>query len=370
MTVQVKLLPTPDQANVLRDTLRTANAAANEISEIAWEHRSFGQYKLHKLAYHPVKHSSGLSAQMIVRAIAKVADAYKLDTRTKRTFRPLGAIAYDDRILRWYESGVSIWSTSGRQRIPFVCGERTAKLLSNRQGESDLVLTDGKFYLLATVNVEEPPPGTPKDWIGVDLGIKNIAVDSESETYSGSTLKGLRHRYYRVRSRLQSKGTKSAKRRLKKRRQKERRMARNFNHAISKRIVRKAQGSGRGIALEDLKGIRLTGTTARKSQRRTMSTWSFNQLRAFIEYKAKLAGVLVVFVDPRNTSRTCPECGLVDKHNRPKRDTFRCLSCGFAGPADSIAAVNIGRAAVNPPNAVCESQDSHNCTLAALAVSS
>lgn len=355
LTVQVKLLPTREQSDALEDTLRASNAAANEISEIAWERRNFGQYSLHKLAYHPVKASSGLSAQMVVRAIAKVADAYKLDKRTKRVFKPLGAIAYDDRILRWKESGVSIWTTTGRQAIPFVCGEHTAEMLKSRQGESDLLCRNGKWFLLATVNVEEPPPGTPEDWIGVDLGVANVATDSNGETHSGSHLKGLRHRYHRVRSRLQSKGTKSAKRRAKKRHQKERRMARDTNHRISKRIVSKAQRTKAGIALEDLSGIR-GRVRVRRRQRRMVHSWSFDQLRRFVVYKAALAGVPVVFVDPRNTSRECPDWGHTDKRNRPNRDTFRCESCGFSGAADHIAAVNIGsRAAVNPPNAASSS---------------
>ena len=62
VTVQVKLLPSKEQSEALKDTLHASNAAANEISEIAWEHCSFGQYKLHKLAYHRIKESSGLSA--------------------------------------------------------------------------------------------------------------------------------------------------------------------------------------------------------------------------------------------------------------------------------------------------------------------
>ena len=356
LTVQVKLLPSKEQSDALKDTLHASNAAANEISEIAWEYRSFGQYKLHKLAYHPIKESSGLSAQMVVRAIAKVADAYKLrGKKRKRTFKPLGAIAYDDRILRWKDSEVSVWTVAGRQTIPFVCGERTAELLKSRQGESDLLYRGGKWYLLATVNLEEPPPGTPEDWIGVDLGIKNIAADSTGETYSGSHLKSLRHRYQRVRSQLQSKATKSAKRRAKKRRQKERRMARDTNHRISKRIVGKAQRTGSGIAIEDLSGIR-DRIRVRRRQRRTMHSWSFHQLRQFVVYKAALAGVAVVFVDPRNTSQECPECGHTDKRNRPNRDTFLCRSCGLSGAADHIAAANIGsRATVNSPNAASAS---------------
>ena len=187
LTVQAKLRPSREQADALERTLRASNAAANEISEIAWGRRSFGQYKLHRLVYHSVRASSGLSSQMVIRAISKVADAYKLDKKRKRTFKALGAIAYDDRILRWRSeaSEVSIWTVSGRESISFICGERTSELLKVRQGESDLVFRGSKWYLLATVNVEEPPPGTPEDWIGVDLGIANIATDSEGETHLG-----------------------------------------------------------------------------------------------------------------------------------------------------------------------------------------
>lgn len=358
LIVQVKLLPSKEQAAALEDTLRRSNAAANEISEIAWERRSFGQYKLHKLAYHPVRASSGLASQMVIRAISKVADAYKLDKKRVRTFKPFGAIAYDDRILRWKGSEVSIWTTEGRQTIPFVCGERIAELLKSRRGESDLIFRSRKWFLLATVDVEETPPGTPEDWIGVDLGVRNIAVDSTGETHCGSRLGGLRRRYARVRSRLQARQTEAAHKLLKKRTKKEARMARHENHVISKRIVRKAQDTNSGISLEDLKGIR-ERITARRSQRRTLHSWSFRQLREFITYKAALAGVPVIFVDPRNTSRTCITCGHTDKRNRPNRDTFRCTSCGFVGLADSVAAENIRRAVVNPPNSGCELNPSH-----------
>lgn len=349
LTVQVKLLPSKEQADSLKDTLRASNAAANEISGIAWEHGSFGQYKLHKLAYHPVKASSGLSAQMIVRAISKVADSYKLDKKRRRAFKPLGAIAYDDRILRWRESEVSIWTTAGRERVPFVCGERTAELLKSRQGESDLVFRGGKWFLLATVNVEEPPPGTPEDWIGVDFGIVNIATDSDGETHTSEKTEKSRKRYERIRSKLQAAGTKSAKRHLKKLAKRERRMKKDSNHVISKRLVSKAAESSRGISVENLQGIRKR-ITVRKAQRSRHGKWSFGELRAFVEYKARLAGVAFTAVDPRHTSQTCSECGHCERANRRSQSEFVCKGCGYVAPADENAAVNIRRrAVVNQP---------------------
>jgi putative transposase len=91
-----------------------------------------------------------------------------------------------------------------------------------------------------------------------------------------------------------------------------------------------------------------TRMKARRSQRATLHSWAFAQLRAFISYKAQLRGVAVHFVDPRNTSRTCPNptCGHCAKENRKTQASFVCVSCGFAGPADTIAAINIGRRAL------------------------
>ena len=372
LTVQVKLLPTREQADALNDTLRTSNAAANQISQIAWKHRSFGQYKVHGLAYHKLKCSSGLSSQMVIRAIAKVADAYKLDKKRKRTFKALGAIAYDDRILRWKDEEVSIWTVAGRQRIPFVCGERTAEMLKSRQGESDLVFRGGKWFLLATVNVEEPPPGTPEDWIGVDLGVVNIATDSDGETHTSEKTEKSRRRYERIRSKLQAAGTKSAKRHLKKLARRERRMKRDANHVISKRLVSKATETNRGICLEDLQGIR-SRTTVRRAQRSRQGKWAFGELRSFVEYKATLAGIAFALVDPRYTSQTCSGCGHCEKANRRTQSEFVCKSCGYVALADENAAVNIRRRAlVNEPIVACveASLPAHSYKPTALAVGS
>jgi putative transposase len=351
LTAQVKLLPTPQQANALRQTLEMANAACNTISQQAWENQAFRQFPLHKLAYQAVREKYPLSAQVVVRCIAKVADAYKLDHQTKRTFKLDGAIAFDSRILGYdlERRSVSIWTIGGRQRIAFAAGERHLALLQGQRGESDLCLVEGSFYLLAACEVEVPAPVEVDSYLGVDLGVKNIATDCDANLYSGGQVNGLRKRYFKIRKRLQSKGTKSAKRLLKKRRQKERRFARQENHRIAKELVQRAKDTGRGIALEDLQGIR-DRVTVRKSQRRQHHAWSFFDLRQKITYKAEGAGIPLILVDPRNTSRTCPQCGYVDRANRKSQSLFSCGSCGYSGHADHIAAVNISRVAVNQPD--------------------
>jgi IS605 OrfB family transposase len=348
---QVKLLPTPEQADVLQHTLEQANAACRFVSDTAWETKTFRQYDLHHKCYQAVREQFGLSAQVAVRAIAKVADAYKLDRKAKRTFKTKGRIAYDDRILSWrlQDQTVSIWTMNGRLRIPFVCGERQLEMLQTRQGESDLGLYKGLFFLSATCEVDEPKPINVDGALGVDLGVVNIAVDSDGQIHSARYTNNVRHRHRRLRAKLQAKGTRSAKRKLKRLSGKERRFAKDTNHCISKKLVAKAKDTNRAIALEDLRGIR-TRVTVRRSQRATLHSWAFFQLRSFVTYKAKGAGVPVFLVDPRNTSRTCPACGHVDKANRLSQSKFSCVVCGFAGLADQIAAINIGRrAVVNPP---------------------
>ncbi|MBK7452987.1 MAG: hypothetical protein IPJ46_04490 [Anaerolineales bacterium] len=107
LIAQIKLLPAPEQAQALRKTLEVANAACNYISQQAWDNQTFKQFPIHKLTYYAVKEMFGLTAQVAVRCISKVADAYKLDRKVKRTFKPHGAIAFDDRILTYKLTG---WS--------------------------------------------------------------------------------------------------------------------------------------------------------------------------------------------------------------------------------------------------------------------
>jgi putative transposase len=350
LVVMLKLMPSCEQAVQLRNTLQTANVAANAISTTAWQARTFSQFDLHKLVYAETRATFGLTAQVVVRLIAKVADAYRVNGARRRRFRPLGAIAYDDRILRYGSDYVSIWTTSGRQSVPYTCAPHQRTLLASRQGESDLVYRYGDWYLLATCIVAEPSVGEVDDVLGVDLGIKNIAATSDGELFAGDHTNGLRRRHARLRARLQRKGTRSAKRLLRRRRLKEQRFGSNINHTISKRLVRTAQCTKRGLALENLEGIR-SRIKARRPQRRILHSWSFSQLRQFVAYKAALVGVPVVYVDPRNTSRTCPACGRVDERNRPTQARFKCVSCGLAGLADTIAAENIrvrGRAVCKP----------------------
>jgi putative transposase len=348
--LMIKLAPTSEQYTSLIKTMSQFNEACNYASQIAFNTFTFGQYYLHHKVYTYIRSNFNLSAQMAVRAIAKVSESYKVDRKSLHRFKMESAMVYDQRILSWKGlDKVSILSLDGRLIIPIRIGTYQESRLDRKVRQSDLLLRDGIFYLAVVVDAPEPTPDEPKGFLGIDMGIVNIIADSDGITYSGNQVNGLRKRHAKLRTKLQKKNTKASKRLLKKRSPKERRFATNINHTISKRVVAKAKDTGRGIALEDLGGIR-DRITVRKSQRRQQHSWSFYQLRVFIEYKAKLAGVVVKSVDPRNTSRTCPICGYIDKHSRVSQSLFKCVSCGYSAPADTNAACIIAsRADINQP---------------------
>lgn len=170
LTAKIKLQPTPDQHDALLQTLETANAACNDISQQAWDSKVFSQFSLHKVVYHDIRDRFPLSAQMVVRAIAKVADAYKLDKKTRRAFQPRGAFPYDNRILSFKtdEQTVSIWTLEGRQHMPYLCGDRQRELLAGDRGEADLCTIGGEFYLFVACEVETPEPEDVDEFLGVE----------------------------------------------------------------------------------------------------------------------------------------------------------------------------------------------------------
>lgn len=347
ITAKIHLRPTAEQALALYDTLLEANAACNKVSDYAFEHKVFRQFDLHKAQYYPIKESFKLSAQLIVRCLSKVSDAYKLDKDIKRTFKATGGIAYDARILslNTAKSQVSIWTVTGRQKIPYTTNTHNARLLAYQKGESDLALVKGKYFLLLTCDIPDESTDEFEDVLGIDLGIIQIATDSDGQTFSGAKIEATRQWYLKRRSALQSVGTKSAKCRLKKLAKTQRLFQRDTNHVISKSLVLKAKGTSRAIAIEQLKGIskqvRKEAKRLRQTQRAKHSNWSFDQLKQFLTYKCQMYGVMLTTIDPRNTSRTCAVCGHCEKANRKSQAEFVCRNCFHSTNADMNAAKNI-----------------------------
>lgn len=262
---------------------------------------------------------------------------------SSHTFRGDAAQPYDQRNLSLALEGqtVSLWTVEGRlKNVPFACSPEALKMLAEyKRGECDLVLREGVFFLSVSLDLPAPEVYGPDGFLGVDLGIANIATTSDGQIMAGRRLNRYRRRQQRLRAKHQAKGTTSAQRLLKRRARKEQRRSKDTNHVISQRIVAEAERTSRGIALEELTGIGQR-VRLRKPQRVTLHSWAFAQLGAFITYKAQRCGVPLVFVDPAYTSQTCAACGHCQA-NRVDQSSFICRSCGVVAHADRNASRNI-----------------------------
>jgi IS605 OrfB family transposase len=297
-----------------------------------------------------------MSAQLAVNARAKAVEAVKSVKAKKRetcpVFGPRGSIRYDARSFSFKPlDDVSLLTWEGRVICRMVQGSRQHTMLIDpawETGGANLVWRRGVYSLHVTQRREAPDIMETPDVIGVDLGIVNVAVDSDGQVFTGEQVRKVRKHSKEQREGLQKVGTKSAKRKAKRVSGKEARFQSDVNHCISKTLVAKAITSCKALALEDLTGIR-ERITVRHEQRYERHSWAFYQLRTYIAYKAAHAGVRVTWVDPRNTSRTCPECGHGEKANRKSQSEFLCKSCGYMALADFVGARNIQTVAVNQP---------------------
>lgn len=224
--MQVRLFPDVAREAALRATLDLCNCAADLASAEAFERRVFAKQALQRLTYGRLK-AMGLSAQPAIHVARKVAGAYatlKSNIRagslgkpgSKRrakaegkpiTFRRDAAQPFDDRSLSWQmtDRTVSIWTTAGRLvGVRFGCSDQQhATLVAHRKGESDLVCRDGKWYLYATCVIPDVEVKEPNGFLGVDLGIANIATTSDGTRHCGKVLNRVRHRNQRLRTKLQ-----------------------------------------------------------------------------------------------------------------------------------------------------------------------
>ncbi len=348
--IVIKLEPSEAQRHSLLKTVEAFNRGCQYVADAAYEKRLANKIALQPLVYGTLRCEYGLSSQMAIRAIAKAVEAYKRDKRIHVKIDLHGAMVYDPRIMSF--KGLTHVSliclrpdgagTSGRELIPMRFGAYQAARIDRAKGQADLVLKNGVFYLYLTIDLPTPPPIDPTGGVlGIDLGITEIASDSEGNQYSGSIVKAVRQRVRQHRRQLQKKRTRSAYKRLQKTRRRQSRFVRDTNHVISKELVGRAVSLQKALALEDLSGIRERASVFSRQMRWLLGNWAFDQLKMFLAYKAEAAGIPVVFVDPRNTSRTCHECGHCAKENRKSQAKFLCLKCGLCANADKNAAKNI-----------------------------
>jgi putative transposase len=342
-TIVCKLDPTAEQHVEIDALLEAFASACNRIAEIARSIGSANKVKVQAVCYREIRETFGLSANLAIRAIARVCDALKVPEKANSVFAPT-SVDYDARIFSFRERDwtFSLTLLSGRAKLASVLSERQRSMLKGRKPTSATLVRrrDGVLFLHIQVVDEAPEPIATGGTLGVDLGVVNLATDSDGESFRGDKVEACRKHYGQRRKILQSIGTKSAKRKLRKTRSKEGRFRKDRNHKISKAIVAKAKGTARAIGVEDLAGIG-ERTTVNTAQRSRMKGWAFSQLRTFIAYKALAEGVPVIPIDPRNTSRTCSACGHCEKRNRKSRNEFECRDCGLVLNADVNAARNI-----------------------------
>ena len=349
LTLQVHLLPDGEQAQRLKATVERFNQAANWLAGEAFTCKVANKFLLQRLFYKELRDRFGLPADMAIRCIAEVVNAYKRDKSKQPKFHRHAAIPYSMGKNIGFKSGdkVSLGGLQGRIVVPFIMGKYQQEKFALAKGQSDLVLRhDGKWFLLVTVDVPEGTKPPVTDFLGVDLGVENIAFDSDGQHHTSEPIEAKR-RKYAARRRSLGQATRGAERTRRRRchkalartKAKEARFRRDVNHQISKRLVALAKGTGRGIALEDLDGIR-ERITVRRQQRDRFNAWAFDQLGGFIVYKGKLAGVAVEFTDPAYTSQTCSACGHCAKSNRKSQAEFECKACGYTAHADFKAARN------------------------------
>ena len=196
--------------------------------------------------------------------------------------------------------------------------------------------------------------------VGLDRGVYNIVTTSEGVHYGAKDARRVKRRYNHVRSELQKKGTRSAKRRLKAISGREKRFVQDQNHCISKKLANIDEDVSVYVLenLSSMNMLKLKGKS-NKTMRKWLSNWSYSDLEAKLSYKCQRNGIRVEFVDARYTSRKCSVCKTIDKASR-KGNRYTCRHCGSRMHADTNAAINIrdnyitralksGQAAVNQP---------------------
>ena len=370
-TIAIKAKTSSSDKKDLSELATAYIDACNQISPYAHEHRCWNRVSLHNNVYSNIRASSLLGSQMVCNAIFSVCKAYKAQKAKKKplkspvVFRGNGSIHFDKRTYTLKGDVVSLYTLKGRIKITLNIGDfQRGFLEKGLPKEAELICKKGEWYFHLTVDLPDPAPLEGDVFFAVDLGENNVAAMSSGKLISGGKIRYERDKFLARRGKLQSNGSKSAKRALKRISGKESRRMKNENHKISKIIIQEATQYGAScIILEDLTNIR-ERIRAKKRERTRLHKWSFDQLQQQIEYKAVQAGFGVIYVNPAYSSKLCLDCdalGIRYKNtftchcgNRQHSDLYACEKlCRFARSADLV------RAVVNRPMVAGEKSSSY-----------
>lgn len=333
-TIKVALPGDP----ALVETALVFNKACQIVLNYGSQHRTYNKNALNKATYRQVREALPRLSSALVQTARDEASEVLKRTDCAASVKKRLSVRYDNRTFKFYPDSdkVSLTTVSGRLSFPF----KHYDYLDTWRGEytsAQLLVRCGRVFLNVQVKMPDVKENAAGKVLGIDRGILKIAVCSDNTFYASGNLRAVKGRYQHLRRRLQRVGTRSARRKLRRLSGRERRFALNTNHCISKAIVNK---KGFGVfALENLR-IKRRKMNGRRFNR-LLGSWSPNELRRLLVYKAEAKGKIVVEVNPRHTSQRCSRCGYVSKLNRRGLD-FHCVVCGFALNADLNAARNIG----------------------------
>jgi putative transposase len=350
-TIRLRLAPTAAQATALETTTHQFTQVFNAVCAHGWRERLSDGVKLHHATYYPLKSSfpklvSDLHIQARVKATEALKSALRLHKKGFTVSQPHSQrcpprFNRHTFVLDWNTSTVRLSLVGGRSEMRFSVPDYSAKYQGCATDTAELLERDGVWWLHVVVTVPAPEIAPSEQVVGVDLGLSRPAVLSTNRFLGKRVWKAHEGRLFKLKRALQKKGTKSAKRHLRNLRHRQMRFRHDCDHLLSKRIV-EAVEPGATIVVENLKELRRRVKTRRKTEtKRRIHSWSFAQLKGFIEYKAEERGCTVVAVDPRHTSQACSRCGHTARNNRRSRDLFVCRSCGFTLHADLNGARNI-----------------------------
>ena len=373
----VQLNPDEQQRTVLLRTLHEHTVCFNVVTAEGFLSKCSNGVELHKRTYYDLRAQfPDLPSQLVCAARVKATEAVKsaLTWAKKReqayakrvekarkhnkplpVFKlvkcPHSAIApirYDQRSswVKWETNRCSLATVAGRIVLPFTVAAHSQTYAGYRPGSADLCYRKGRFTLHIVVEVPDPIVAPNDTVIGIDLGLNRPAVTSTRQFLGEKRWKEQERKYFRLRRKLQARGTKSAKRHLKRLSGKQLRQPRDHDHVLSKRIVQSTP-QGATIVFENLTNIRENSKLGRGNgnknveNKRKLHRWTFAQLFAFTNYKAQERGIHVERIDPRHTSQTCSRCKHQHRSNRRSQSVFHCRSCGYELNADLNAAYNI-----------------------------
>ncbi|MDY6957731.1 MAG: transposase [Halobacteriota archaeon] len=351
-TLKIKL----EKSNDLIQTVRIFNLACQDVLDYGFENKIYNKTKLNRGTYLQIREKyPTLPSALVQTARDQASDMMKRDKFEHQIKKKeLSSIRFDKRSMKVFLESeyCKLTTIFGRMQYDFKLPEYYEQYMEWEVKNAQLLVNGGCCYLHVQVESETLEFEGDDIRLGIDLGITNIAVCSDNTFYNSKDVKRVKGKYQHLKAELQSKGTRSAKRKLKKIAGRERRFVKDVNHCLAKELVEKPFDI---IVFEDLTGIKKQNKGRRFNKK--LGNWSFAQLQQFTEYKSEIIGKKVIYVNPKYTSQTCSKCGYRAKNNR-KRSIFKCKQCGFELNADLNASRNIAtfsrtvsdRLSVNEPN--------------------